>query len=286
MEEKGIIVYCTSGLGNRLRSLSSSAVIAKETGRRLRVYWDNIIPNGCLAKLEDLFENEFEQITLEEMVQLEDCQVCCDKYDADREDWHFKNPTLKILTDKYGALGKNGFNYNLEGKNIVIFNNNFLDGVDRIKSNIWIGGLIPKKEIALKIDKIAIDLGLNKDIIGVHARGSDFGTTIDYYLSKINEILSKDKNKMFFISTEDKTFEDQIISRFPNNVIYRIKDNYISKANNDLAWNNYNSFAITKNHAQEAIEDMFLLAKTDIQIYHPVSTFCEIADIISKYKKN
>lgn len=286
MEDKGIIVYCTSGLGNRLRSLSSSAVIAKETGRRLRVYWDNLIPNGCLAKLEDLFENEIEQITLEEMIQLEDCQVCCDKYDADREDWHFKNPTLKILTDKYGALGKDGFNYNLEGKNIVVFNNNFLSGVDRVKSNIWIGKLIPKKEINNKINTIAEELGLNKNVIGVHARGSDFGTTIDYYLPKISEILAKDSSKMFFISTEDKTFEDRIIHDFPNNVIYRVKDNYISKDNKDLAWNNYNSFSITKNHAQEAIEDMFLLAKTDIQIFHPVSTFCEIAKIISEYKTN
>ncbi len=284
--DKGIIVYCTSGLGNRLRSFASAAVIAEETGRRLRVYWDNLIPNGCLAKLDELFENKFEEITLEEMTQLEDCKMCCDAYDADRENWHFKNPTLKILTDKFSAQGKDAYKEEDDQKNIVIFNNNFLSGVDRSKAYKWIGGLIPKKEINKKIEIISNELGLSKNVIGIHARGSDFGTTIDYYLPKISEILSQDTTKKFFVSTEDKEFENRIISEFPNNIIFRIKDNYISKENNDLAWNNYNSFSITKNHAQEAIEDMFLLAKTDIQIYHPNSTFGQIAKIISEYKQN
>lgn len=284
--DKGVIVYSTSGLGNRLRSLASAAVIAEETGRRLRVYWDNIIPNGCLAKLEDLFENKFEEISLDEMTQLEDCKMCCDAYDADRENWHFKNPTLSILINKYGAQGKDSYNSEDNQKNIVIFNNNFLSGVNREKSNKWIAGLIPKKEINDKINAIADNLGLSKDVIGIHARGSDFGTTVEYYLPLISELLSKDANKKFFVSTEDKSFENRIISEFPNNIIFRTKENYITKENNNLAWNNYNSFAITKNHAQEAIEDMFLLSKTDIQIYHPNSTFCEIAKIISENKIN
>lgn len=276
-----IIVYCTSGLGNRLRSLASAYSISKKTGRNLKIYWDNRIPNGCLAPWDELFENDIEQINNEEMQQLPDCKVCSDKYDADREDWYFKNPTLRILTDKYGFYGKDGAKLDDKQENVIIFNNNFLSCVTFEESYEFIKLLKPKKDIEVKINKISSELNLSKDVIGIHARGTDFSSTLNYYTDQIDKFLLINPNQKFFLSTEDPEYEKNIKEKYGDLIICRIKENYIQKKDEQLPWNDYNNFSITTEHAKEAIEDMFLLSKTNIQIFHPNSTFCEIAKIIS-----
>jgi len=279
---KSIIVYCTSGLGNRLRSLSSAYAIAKKTDRTLKIYWDNIIPNGCLSPWGELFENKIEQITNEEMRVLDDCKVCSDEYDADREDWYFKNPTLKILKDKYGSYGKDGATLTDKQKNIIIFNNNFLSAITLEESYEFLKLLKPKKDILDKINQYINILGLDKTIIGIHARGTDFSSTLEFYTQQIDEFLRKNNEQKFFLSTEDPIYEKEIKYRYGEKIICRTKENYIEKKDDNLSWNNYNSFSITTEHSKEAVEDIFLLSKTDIKIFHPLSTFCEIARIISK----
>ena len=69
---------------------------------------------------------------------------------------------------------------------------------------------------------------------------------------------------------------------FPNNVLFRKKENYITKEDENVSWLNHNNFYITKDHAQEAVEDMFLLAETTVGIYDNRSTFAELAIILSK----
>lgn len=274
-----IIPYCTAGIGNRLRTIASCGVIAEEAGRKLRVYWDNKQMNGCLARLDELFENEIEVIQLEELNTLDDCAMCVEKYDADRENLEFGVPTLKNLTDKYGVKGKNGFNYSMNEKNIIVFNIQFLDNVSLEKSHLFLKKLKPIKKIQENIDKIINDLNLSKNVVGIHARGSDFGVPVNFYIDKINEFLKQNPNQKFFLSTEDKNYEKEIIKTFPNNILYRIKNHYIEK-NNDLPWG-HKSFSRDSEHVKEAIEDMYILASTNIQIYHSLSTFCEIARIIS-----
>ena len=277
---KSIIVYCTSGLGNRLRSLSSAAYIAKVTHRKLKIYWDNRIPNGCLATWEELFKNEVESISLEEMVKLEDCKICANRYDIDREEWHFKNPTLRILVDKFGAAGKDSCGILDTQTNLIIFNNNFLPTISLENSHEFIKELVPQDDIQNNIDSFVQELKLDRNIIGVHARGTDFNSTLEYYMNKIKNMVDQNPNLRFFLSTEDPVFEEKIINRFNGKILYRKKKSYITK-NEGLPWNNYESFSITTTHAKEAVEDIFLLSNTSIQIFHPESTFCKIALIIS-----
>lgn len=278
-QDKTIIPYCTAGIGNRLRIIASCSVIAEETGRKLRVYWDNKQMNGCLSKLDELFENEINTIQIDELNTLEDCSMCVEEYDAHREDWEFDNPVLKNLTDKYGVKGKDGFNYDINEKNIIIFNIDFLNNVSLEKSYSFLKKLKPVKKIQENIDKIINDLNLSKNIIGIHARGSDFGVPVKFYIDKINEFLEQDPNQKFFLSTEDENYEKEIVKTFPNSILYRKKNHYIVK-NNNLPWS-HKSFNRNSDHVKEAIEDMYILSSTNIQIYHYLSTFCEICRIIS-----
>ena len=280
---KRIIPYCTSGLGNRLRCVASCYVISQETDRELKIYWDNLIPNGCLAKLDELFENDLQTISLEELKELKDYKMCINKYDADREDWEFKNDTLRNLTDVYGADGKHSYTHNDQQENVLVFNISFLDGINLEKSHDFIRSLKPIKGIQDNIDKIKNDLGLSKDVIGIHARGTDFlDSSVEAYMENMLPYLEKNPNQKFFISTEDPEMEKTIVNSFPNNVLFRKKENYITKEDEKDSWLNHNNFYITKDHAQEAVEDMFLLAETTIGIYDNRSTFAELAIILSQ----
>lgn len=278
---KTIINYCTSGLGNRLRSLASCYVIGKQTGRQFKIYWDNITPNGCLARFDELFKNPIETITLSELGYLKDCAVISEQYDAYREYDKFGRSALKDLVNKYGCLGKDGFRYDLEQENIVVFNNNFLASVDKDLSYKFIQNLEPTDEIQKRIDEEVKRLGLNKEIIGIHARGTDFGTEVSFYINQIKNWLKNNPNSIFFLSTEDPDYESQICQAFPGKILTANKKFYIQKVNQGDSWQNHNNFFITNEHAKEAVLDIFLLAQTNIQIYHNVSTFCEIAKIIS-----
>jgi len=282
--EKAIINYSTSGLGNRLRPLASCYAISKQTGRKLIAYWDNVTPNGCLAKWEELFKNELQVISLEELKQLDDCLLFSETdgvgHGYEREYQKFGRNALKYLASKYPALPKSNFDYSYDNKNIIIYDNNFQPKVNINDSYEFIQNLIPIKEIQEKIDYYTNELKLNKDIIGIHARGTDFGDYLDQYIYVIQHVLNQNPSQMFFLSTEDPIYENTIKEKFGDNIIIRKKNNYIIK-DDYKPWNDHNSFSITKEHAQEAVEDIFLLSKTDIQIYHPLSTFCEIAKIIS-----
>ncbi|MEK6829637.1 MAG: hypothetical protein AABY15_05955 [Nanoarchaeota archaeon] len=278
---KTIINYCTSGLGNRLRSLASCYVISQETGRQFKIYWDNITPNGCLARFDELFENKIENISLEEMECLEDCAIVSEQYDAFREGDKFGRNTLRLLVNKFGCVGKDGFNYGINSDNIIVFNNNFIYGVDKNKSHQFIQNLIPTKEIQIRIDEEVKKIGLNKDIIGIHARGTDFGTDVSFYTNQIKNLLNNDNSLTFFLSTEDPEFEGIICQTFPGKILTANKKFYINKVNNNDSWQNHNNFYITNEHAKEAVLDIFLLSKTNIKVYHQNSTFCEIAKIIS-----
>jgi hypothetical protein len=282
--KKTIINYSTSGLGNRLRPLASCYAISKQTKRKLLIYWDNITPNGCLAKWDELFENKIETISLEELKQLDDCVLFSETdgmgHGYEREYQKFGRDALKTLASKFPSHQKSGFDYSYNNDNIIIYDNGFQPNVNINDSYEFIQSLQPIKEIQEKIDCYEHKLGLNKNIMGIHARGTDFGDYLDQYIYVIQNVLSQNPNQKFFLSTEDPVYENEIKKTFGDNIIIREKKNYIVKDENK-PWNDHNSFSITKEHAQEAIEDMFLLSKTDIQIYHPSSTFCEISKIIS-----
>ncbi len=282
--DKTIINYSTSGLGNRLRPLASCYAISKYTGRKLLAYWDNITPNGCLAKWDELFENELETISLEELKQLDDCALFTETdgvgHGYERENQKFGRDALKVLASKYPSYPKSTFNYSYNNNNIIIYDNNFQPNVNIDDTYEFIQNLRPIKEIQDRINFYTRELNLNKSIMGIHARGTDFGDYLSQYIHVIRIVLDQNPTQQFFLSTEDPTYEKEIKRTFGDNIILREKKNYIIKDQNKQ-WNDHTSFHITKEHAQEAVEDMFLLAQTNIQICHPSSTFCEIAKIIS-----
>ena len=194
--EKKIINYSTSGLGNRLRPLASCYSISKKSGRKLCAYWDTITPNGCLAEFSELFTNHLDTISMEDMRELEDCLLISEGDNPDahgfkREEEKFGRTILKELAQKYPYRNYNSFSYDDQNKNIIIYHNNFLPTVSKDDADEFILALKPVKEIQIKVDHYIGELGLNKQIIGVHARGSDFGFPVEHYIDAIESIIEK-----------------------------------------------------------------------------------------------
>ncbi len=271
---KTIINYTTGGLGNRLKPLCSAYNIAKQTDRKLLVYWDSMEPCICPAHFTDLFDNsvlEIAFITPEEIVELESAKILSVlMVNTFYTTIGLKDNVMKFLSGKF--VISSGFDdiLNNPENNLIIHSNNFIPGVSGYE---FLDSLIPVRTIRDKVALFTKDLRLDKTVIGVHARGTDFAprTTPHYFINMMLPHLENNPKVKFFVSTEDKSFEQAIYNAYPDNVVFRTKKNYVIKT--PVHEN-------TVDHMIEAVEDMFLLSKTDIRIYHPDSTFAEIARLL------
>lgn len=285
--EKTIINYSTSGLGNRLRPLASCAAISKQSGRKLAIYWDNITPNGCLAKFDELFTNFIPTYSLTDLEHLNDCLLLTESgtqgHGMDRELIKFGRKSLKLLSYNNPYRHHDSFSFEDQNTNIIVYHNNFLPTVDLNEAHSFIASLRPIPKIQEKIDYYAGSLNLSKDVIGIHARGTDFGINVEEYIHEVYNILNRDPKKKIFLSTEDESFEKEFLNVFGDNLILRKKQFYVKRLSENRPWTDHNNFYITKSHAEEAVEDLYLLAKTRISIYNSISSFAEIAIILSKY---
>jgi len=278
-----IINYTTGGLGNRLRPLSSAYAISKTTGRELVQYWDSEVTNGSLAKFEELFENNIKSISAEELVALNSYRIYSDYGIIQRLESKYKLSTLKSMVDKNpSSLAPRNFSPDDSEENLIIYCNNFISNTNREFCEEFLQNLSPIKEIQEKIDSECEQLGLNKNIIGIHARGTDFNVDVSFYINQINALLETNSELKFFLSTDDAGYEKTICEMFDGKILNRKKRLHLEKVNSDAGWD-YN-FLITKEKSQDSVVDLFLLSKTNIQIYHPNSTFCEVAKIISNKK--
>lgn len=279
---KTIINYTTGGLGNRLRPLSSAYAISKATGRKFMQFWDSDVTNGSLAKFNELFENNIPILSTEEIENLQSVKIYSDYNIVERLNSKYGLGTLKKMVDSGKAQlvsrSQYGDNEDLED-NVILYCNNFFVNTNRDDCKEFLWNLKPIKEIQEKIDNEAKELGLSKDVIGIHARGTDFNSEVSYYTFQMDDILRKNKDTKFFLSTDDAEYERIICNTYGNSVITR-KRMHLEKVKENAGWD-YN-FLITKEKSQDSVVDLYLLSKTNIQVFHPDSTFFEIANILSQ----
>jgi len=273
-----VINYTTGGLGNRLLPLSSAYAAAKASGRTLCQYWDSKTTTGTLAKFNELFENDIKELSSEDLGNLKSYKIYAEIRGINRLLSKYGRHELSHLVGKdTGSLSPSGsYTSNDSEDNIIFYCNNFIPNTNRALWYAFIKSLRPAQAIQEKIDKETAELLLDKSVIGVHARGTDFIVDVGYYINQMRDYGGSAK---FFLSTDDLEYEKEICSAFKDRVITRQGRAHLIKENEDEGWE-YN-FVISKEKSQDAVVDMYLLAETDIQIYHPGSTFCKIARILA-----
>lgn len=276
---KRIINYSHGALGNRLRPLSSAYVISQETGRKLCQVWeDSQTTNGTLAKFGDLFSNQIEEISSKELTNLDRFKIYSNG-NINRISSKYGLHDLKNMAKQKGHHSVGCYDANDTDDNVIICSHDFIPNTSRDLCHDFIQSLKPIPIIQNQISHQVIELGLDKSIVGVHARGTDFMElyrfNVGYYINKMRKYENSVK---FFLSTDDRECESEICNTFKDRVITRQDRLHLTKDVQSKRWD-YN-FTITKRRSQDSVVDVYLLSKTNIGVYHPASTFCEIARIL------
>jgi hypothetical protein len=282
--DKYIVAYCTGGLGNRLIPLSQCASIAKHSGRELLLFWDEQDPN-CAIRFEELYSNPIGTINRDELQSLQDVAMFCEgqaNHCFECENTKWGRPMLKHLAiNGAQALHRHAFNFGYENKSIVIHQDGYwYPVVNRADAHSFLRSLTPTPELLERINQWTDNLRLNKSVYGVHARGTDFHVTADGYINQMSAILKFKKDSRFLLVTDDIDFEKKIMATFPDSTCCRPQRVYLELSDPSKPWGPGN-FIRTADQTKEAIVDMYLLAKTNIQISHPDSSFCNVAKILS-----
>lgn len=260
------------------------------TNRRLLVYWDNVTPNGCLTPLGKLFETPFSCISLDELYELgataESVALFTEKglgHNAQREAERFGRDQLFRLSSLSVPRHSQALGLEEASDIVVVYDNDFLASVPRDQSIAALRSLQPSSGVLKKVFAQAAELGLwfgagkpSQHVKGVHARGTDFSLkdATEVYCTMIQERVGDER---FFLSTEDSGLEGGIRDAFPGQVISRNDRLHLSLNEGKRVWSDPDSFTITEEHGLDALVDLYLLSCVDLAVFHPGSTFAEIA---------
>lgn len=284
MSDKLYIAYCTSGLGNRLRPLAAAIAYCEMTGRRLRVYWDSITPNGCLTPLERLYENEFDFITLDEIAALEGRSVglFTEKgpgHGVVREAERFGRDQLLKLARHSDPQHSQSLQLDDARDVVIVYDNDYLQCVPRERSIAALRSLRPQADIRAKVLQQAAEFGLALDTKGVHARGTDFNMkdALAQYSAVIRERIAVDQGEKFWLSTEDEQLEKGLRELFPTQLISRHDRLHLQLNEGKQVWGDPDSYTVSHDHGVDALTDIYLLSCVTLVVYHPGSTFAEIS---------
>lgn len=271
--EKTIISYASGGLGNILLPLASCKLIAKKTNRKLIVCWEPTF--ACMATFQDLFEEDVQVITKNELMNFKDVKIYGDLHDISFDSSLFNNNSLNSLKSKFLTLPVPNFNINDNEQNVIVYHNNILPSLDKNEVIQEFKNLLWNKDFLTKINELVNELHIDTNVIGAHVRATDFSEGIQEYANAITAVLNVRKDKKIFLCSDSEEWEKKLLEMFPDNIIIRPKKASVVKRNENIGtWSN-NIFRSTDS-VIEAVIDMHLLSKTSFMIYNKNSSFSQM----------
>ena len=132
-----------------------------------------------MCDFNEVFDNDIKIITQEELLNLDDV----DNYhgsagglSASQHEFNLNGyDNLLKLSQKYKPKSISQLNIsNLPKKNTIIFYNNFIGSIDKETVVENFNRLKPKKWVNDKISNTLKELDINKNVIGIHGRATDF----------------------------------------------------------------------------------------------------------------
>jgi hypothetical protein len=272
-----IINWCSGGLGNRLKPLASCAVIAKETGRQLGIMWQPTM--RCQTHFHDLFKNDIEEFDNESIKQLDSVHIYTERpyisHDANLNNLN----GLLTLSGRFdvSSLSETSNIRSNRLNNIITYSNDYLAGYDQAACNNYLKELTPVDYIKEEVETFCRLHSIDKSFIGVHCRGTDFesgGSQLQSYMTHMAAFDGK-----FFVCSDSLEYEQAIKNTFGDRVVFRQKRSYVYKENPGNSWTN--NVQTPKDSVLESLIDLYILAKTNFQIYNKNSTFAHLAFALS-----
>lgn len=273
-----LICYATGGLGNRIFPLASALEYAKASNRKLYLYWPK--DRSCNAEFADLYSEDIAVVDDSFLHRLKDCDTryyIRHKASADNDLNIYGRGFLASKQSTAPEIRQDSTSSSV--KNLVVCSNTFLNEVPLENSKKRVKGLRIKSHIRESIDVTASELGLDKSVVGMHIRGTDFPPPSgwkDWLSAKVHE-----GNKVF-VCSDESTIEDQAYTLFPDNVIILKGKKHVTKSNpSNPSWRN--NVYTSKESLEDSIRDLYLLGKTNVAYYNSASTFGAYAKLLSEY---
>lgn len=262
-----LVCYCVGGLGNRLRPLASCYEYANQNNIKLLVHWDDQ-DLRCQCHIKDLFDIDIELISEEQLATMKDVTIFANSTGIDLDRRINNRTAIPQLEQKYGLSGSTLKKYTTQ--NAILYSC-FFQGVQGEKD--FIRNLRPTQSIQAIIDSEIERLKIDKDTIGVHARGSDFFPDQTNYIAQIKKL----NTKRIFLCSDEEAMEATVRSKLDIDVVTRNKV-FVSKKDANKSW--AQNTLVTKEAAIDSVVDMYLLSKTNLVIYDRRSTFAELARLL------
>jgi len=270
-----IINYCSGGLGNRLKPIGSCSLIAKQLNRKLGIYWPSTM--RCMGKFKNLFLNPIEEINIDEL-NSDDVVIYSEPsyiiHDANLNNFF----GLLNLYNKIGCLPiEQVENLDISKKYAIVYNNTVLPKYGDIDN--FIKSLNPIKKLNDVITNFVKVNKIDKSVIGIHARSTDFtNSNIKSYKQFVDSLLTDSPNIKILFCSDDLEWECQMYYEYPNNIIIREKKDIVKKFDATKSW--LNNAHTSELAVQEAIIDMYLLSKTNFLVYNTDSTFAHLVNYL------
>ena len=272
-----VINYSSGGLGNRLIPLCCCMQLAEKTNRSVGLVWNST--ERCMGDFKNLFINSDIEIIDINSLNPNDVVIYTEPWYITHDFELNKNPDLFVLSQKceVKTLDKMNEIYSELKKYVIIYENTIFLELNDIPSKLK--SLTPTTYISDKVTILSEELGLNKNVLGIHARGTDFiGETLDKYEIAINNIINNNPNQKVLFCSDSLEWETNILNKYPNNIIIRPKKDYITKINEGTGW--INNAHTSEDSVIEGLIDIYLLSKTNFIMYNPNSTFAKIVNFL------
>jgi hypothetical protein len=234
----------------------------------------------CQVDFPDLFSNDINAVPEDELLELPSCKIYAYIKDVANQALISSNQTLKNAVRKWGSASIDELSLDDEQDNIIIFYGSEVDNFGAQISPEFIHQLKPAAKIQDRINDQIHALGINRDIMGVHARGTDFGVRVRTYAQQMIKALEHNQQQRFFVCSEDKTYEQQLKQEFNEKALIRSKPEWVTKRAPNKGWSLSNIHTSSASMI-EAVVDLYLLSYTDFRIYHESSVFAQIAKILA-----
>lgn len=277
---KSIVSYASGGLANRLLPLSSCVSYARKKGVTPVVCWEKT--SICSADFCNLFEpNDVKVIKKDELRNNIDTLFILNPSDIYHDCKLYGNTALlDIYQDNMvRKFSVNAFSDNYE--NCCVYSNDFIRSIDSEEdSRIALKSFVVKKDIQEKIDMFAQQFSIDRQWISIHARGTDFPhSNLNSYIELVKQLLQENKDNKIFLCSDEPAWEEELSRLYPNNVIYRKKENHTAILDpSNPSWSN-NTFR-SEEQVKEAMVDLYLLSLCGRVIHDKASSFGRLASIM------
>ncbi len=288
---KKLVIQPTGGLCNRLRAIESGLDLLQTTPNtdHLTVIWENNHELG--ASYKSLFKTNdkikvIETLPFSGKNMLNPIQM--------KKVWNVIAPTKKnyqksfkirqilgkekefdkvIYQNEMSELIKNHYDFNkLKGYESLYIASCFDFEIDNNKHNLPFSDFVAHRFINDKINKLTTDF--SNLTIGLHIRRTDHigaikKSPLSLFIEKMNEEIALNDNTNFFLATDDKTTEKELIQLFGNKI----------SINTEKAFDRDSEKGI-----QDAFIDVTCLSKTSKIYGSHASSFSETAAKMGKIK--